>query len=48
MVRVRENTHTHLTRHIVTTVLVCAALAAPTIELHAMDMVAGKRKEAAP
>ena len=48
MVRLRENTHKHLTRHAVTTLLVRAALPATTIGLHAMIMVVGQRKEAAP
>jgi hypothetical protein len=48
MVRSRENTHKHLVRHAVTTVLVRAALPTPTIKLHVMIMVVGQRKEAAP
>ncbi len=48
MVSIRENTHKSLTRHVVTTVLVRAALPAPTIKLHVMVMVVGWRKEAAP
>ncbi len=47
MVRLRENTHKHLDRHIVTTQLVRAALAA-ILAKHAMIMVVDLRKEAAP
>lgn len=48
MVRVRENTQKHLTRHAVTTLLVRAALPITTIKQHAMIMVVDQRKEAAP
>jgi len=48
MVSIRENTHKPLTRHAVTTVLVRAAVATPTIKLHVMIMVVDQRKEAAP
>jgi len=48
MVRSRENTHKHSTRHAVTTGLVRAALPATTIKLRVMIMVVGQRKEAAP
>ncbi|MBN1509442.1 MAG: hypothetical protein JW955_21525 [Sedimentisphaerales bacterium] len=47
MVRVRENTQKHLTRHTVATLLVRAALPATTIK-DVMIMVVGQRKEAAP
>jgi hypothetical protein len=42
MVRLRENTYKHLTRHAVTTVPVCAAL--PTAAI----MIVAKEKETAP
>jgi hypothetical protein len=48
MVRFRENTHKSLTRHVVTTLLVRAALPATTVKQHAMIMVVGQGKEAAP
>jgi hypothetical protein len=48
MVQIRDNTHKLLTRHAVTTLLVRAALPAPTIKAHAMIMVVAIRKEAAP
>ena len=48
MVRNRENTHKHLARHAVTTLLVRAALPATTVKQHAMIMVVGITKEAAP
>jgi hypothetical protein len=48
MVRVRENTHKHLTRHAVTTLLVRAAVAATTIKQHVMIVMVDQRKEAAP
>ncbi len=47
MVRLRENTHKHLTRHAVTTLLVRAAQAI-IVAKHAMIMVVDIRKEAAP
>jgi hypothetical protein len=48
MVRLRENTHGHLARHAVTTLLVRAALPAGTIKVHAAILAVGQRKEAAP
>ena len=48
MVRSREYTQKHSTRHAVTTLLVRAALPTSTIKVPVMGMIVGRRKEAAP
>jgi hypothetical protein len=48
MVRRRENTHKHLTRHAVATPLVCAVLPAAMIRTHVVMTIVAKGKEAAP
>ncbi len=48
MVRNRENTHKHLTRHAVTTLLLRAALPASAVKVCTMAMIVRPRKEAAP
>lgn len=48
MVRRRENTQKHLTRHAVTTLLMRAALPVTTARTYAVVVIAVKGKEAAP
>jgi hypothetical protein len=48
MVRLRENTQQHLTRHAVTALPVCAALPAAAIWTYVAIMIVAKGKETAP
>jgi hypothetical protein len=48
MARIRDNRHTHLTRHGVTTQILCLHLPAAAAAMIAMIMKVAQKKEAAP